>query len=127
MGLAKQLGLVDQSGWPTQAGRRTTTVRGVVAGATEKVPLMNHFYELRGEHCQLHSSSSRQCLSESTVLLTVVDSVADSSRQCLSESKVLGLPKVCLRLHADHGLMWECTRAGKKMHVTVGVTNASLG
>lgn len=81
MGLAKQLGLVDQSGWPTQAGRRTTTVRGVVAGATEKVPLMNLTYELRGEHCQLHSSSSRQCLSESTVLLTVVDSVADSSRQ----------------------------------------------
>ncbi|KAK9909778.1 hypothetical protein WJX75_007368 [Coccomyxa subellipsoidea] len=49
MGLAKQLDLVDQSGWPTQAGGRTTTVRGVVAGATEKVPLMNLTYELQGK------------------------------------------------------------------------------
>jgi hypothetical protein len=79
MGLAKQLGLVDQSGWPTQAGGRTTTVRGVVAGATEKVPLMNLTYELQGEHRQLHSSGS---------LLVG------------SFYQVLGLPEVCLRLQA---------------------------
>ncbi len=46
--LARQLGLVDEAGWPTQAGTRTTTVHGVVAGASERIPLMNLTYELRG-------------------------------------------------------------------------------
>jgi hypothetical protein len=46
--LARQLGLVDESGWPRQAGTRSTTVRGVVEGASERVPLMSLTYLLRG-------------------------------------------------------------------------------
>ncbi len=47
--MGHQLGLVDESGRPRQARARTTTVRGVVEGASEEVPLMSLTYELRGE------------------------------------------------------------------------------
>lgn len=43
---------MTESGWPRQAGVRTQMVRGVVAGASEKVPLMNLIYELRGRPLQ---------------------------------------------------------------------------
>ena len=45
---ARRLGLVDESGWPRQANVRRTTVRGVVEGASEQVPLMAFTYQLRG-------------------------------------------------------------------------------
>ena len=45
---AARLGLVDASGRPRQASVRLTTVRGVVAGASEQIPLMALSYELRG-------------------------------------------------------------------------------
>ncbi|CAK0787452.1 hypothetical protein CVIRNUC_010672 [Coccomyxa viridis] len=46
---AARLGLVDASGRPRQASVRLTTVRGVVAGASEQIPLMALSYELRGK------------------------------------------------------------------------------
>ena len=45
---ARRLGLLDVRGLPRQARVRYQTVRGVVAGATERIPLMTLPYELRG-------------------------------------------------------------------------------
>ena len=45
---AARLGLVDACGRPRQSSVRLTTVRGVVAGASEQIPLMALSYELRG-------------------------------------------------------------------------------
>ena len=52
---AARLGLVDASGRPKQSSVRLTTVRGVVAGASEQIPLMALSYELRGGS---HSSAA---------------------------------------------------------------------
>lgn len=45
---AARLQLVDDSGRPKQPHVRLTTVVGVVAGASEQIPLMSLSYELRG-------------------------------------------------------------------------------
>jgi hypothetical protein len=45
---ARRLGLLDAAGLPKQARVRYTSVRGVVAGAMERIPLMTLTYELRG-------------------------------------------------------------------------------
>ena len=49
---AARLGLVDENGRPKQDNVRLTTVHGVVARASEKVPLMRLNYELQGMLCQ---------------------------------------------------------------------------
>ena len=45
---AARLQLVDENGRPKQSTVRVATVVGVVAGASEQVPLMSLSYELRG-------------------------------------------------------------------------------
>ncbi len=45
---AERLQLVDENGRPKQSSVRVTTVVGVVAGASEQIPLMSLSYELRG-------------------------------------------------------------------------------
>ena len=45
---ARQLGLVDMHGNPTQAYSRTIRVQGVVAGAFELIKTLNITYELKG-------------------------------------------------------------------------------
>ena len=45
---AARLQLVDENGRPRQSSCRQTTVQGVVAGASERIFLMNLSYELRG-------------------------------------------------------------------------------
>ena len=45
---AARLQLVDETGRPKQSSVRLATVCGVVAGASEQVPLMSLSYELRG-------------------------------------------------------------------------------
>lgn len=46
---ARQLGLVDMHGNPTQAYSRTIRVQGVVAGAFEMIKTLNITYEIKGE------------------------------------------------------------------------------
>lgn len=48
---ARQLGLVDMHGNPTQAYSRTIRVQGVVAGAFEVIKTLNITYEIKGEQC----------------------------------------------------------------------------
>lgn len=45
---ARQLGLVDMHGNPTQAYSRTIRVQGVVAGAAETIKTLNITYEIKG-------------------------------------------------------------------------------
>jgi hypothetical protein len=45
---ARQLGLVDMHGNPTQAYSRTIRVQGVVAGAFEMIKTLNITYEIKG-------------------------------------------------------------------------------
>lgn len=45
---ARQLGLLDMHGNPTQAYSRTIRVQGVVAGAFEMIKTLNITYELKG-------------------------------------------------------------------------------
>ena len=45
---ARQLGLVDMHGNPTQAYSRTIRVQGVVAGAFEMIKTLNISYEIKG-------------------------------------------------------------------------------
>lgn len=45
---ARQLGLVDMHGNPTQAYSRTIRVQGVVAGAFEIIKTLNISYEIKG-------------------------------------------------------------------------------
>lgn len=45
---ARQLGLVDMDGNPTQAYSRTIRVQGVVAGAFEMIKTLNITYEIKG-------------------------------------------------------------------------------
>ena len=45
---ARQLGLVDMHGNPSQAYSRTIRVQGVVAGAFEMIKTLNITYELKG-------------------------------------------------------------------------------
>ena len=45
---ARQLGLIDMHGNPTQAYSRTIRVQGVVAGAFEMIKTLNITYELKG-------------------------------------------------------------------------------
>lgn len=46
---ARQLGLVDMHGNPTQAYSRKIRVQGVVAGAFEMIKTLNLTYEIKGE------------------------------------------------------------------------------
>ena len=46
---ARQLGLVDMHGNPTQSYSRTIKVRGVVAGAVETLKTLNITYEIKGK------------------------------------------------------------------------------
>lgn len=46
---ARQLGLVDMHGNPTQAYSRTIRVQGVVAGAFEMIKTLNITYEIKGD------------------------------------------------------------------------------
>lgn len=45
---ARQLGLVDMHGNPTQAYSRTIKVQGVVAGAFELIKTLNITYDIKG-------------------------------------------------------------------------------
>ena len=58
---AARLGLVDAAGRPRQASVRLTTVRGVVAGASEQIPLMALSYELRGGSPSSAASAQMHC------------------------------------------------------------------
>lgn len=55
---ARQLGLIDMHGNPTQAYSRSIRVQGVVAGAVEMIKTLNITYELKGaftfatKHCR---------------------------------------------------------------------------
>ena len=55
---ARQLGLVDMHGNPTQSYSRTIKVRGVVAGAVETIKTLNITYEIKGK--QLGSNATLQ-------------------------------------------------------------------
>lgn len=50
MSFARQLGLVDMHGNPSQAYSRIIKVQGVVAGAFEMIKTMNVSYEIKGTH-----------------------------------------------------------------------------
>lgn len=45
---ARQLGLIDMHGNPTQAYSQTIRVQGVVAGAVEMIKTLNITYEIKG-------------------------------------------------------------------------------
>ncbi|CAL5224520.1 g7217 [Coccomyxa viridis] len=59
---AARLGLVDENGRPKQDNVRLTTVHGVVAGASEKVPLMRLNYELQGRRMLITAGVSEATL-----------------------------------------------------------------
>lgn len=92
---ARQLGLVDMHGNPTQAYSRTIRVQGVVAGAFEMIKTLNITYELKGA-CTL---ATGWCCRYSFAKPLLVLGIKSSSRVHVPSQRC----SFCRQENAHHG------------------------
>ncbi len=123
---ARQLGLVDMHGNPTQAYSRTIRVQGVVAGAFEMIKTLNITYEIKGRpHGLLALLTTPFVVGNKMPIYPVTC----CNIWCLFVPMAFQWLSDLLARHSIiNTLSVKCLcHAGKRMHVVAGLTEARLG